>query len=396
MKLHQKLFWLLVFFLPTQLGYHFWPDWAYVLGLRVDYLSPTLYLTDLLVLAILILWLKNERPRLKPAFFSLAVLVFLLANSFLATNSGAAEYKLVKLVEFGLLGFYVAKNRRSLPLVLQALSGAVIYSSLIALGQFFKQASLGSLFWWLGERTFSLATPGIAKAVIKGRLLLRAYATFSHPNVLAGFVLVSLILITGSRGPHRWLKNLALILGGFVLVISFSRSTWFAALLVFAWRIYCRLAKSKARAGLFLFTLVAGAALFYFSQSLSGPEAVKQRFQLIKTAALMIKAHPLAGVGLNNFVVRLPDFWQTPQAVRFLQPVHNLFLLAAAETGLVGLVLFFWFLYLTYKKLLIMNSELLIVLSSILLLGFFDHYWFTLQQAQLLFAIILGLGWAKK
>ena len=33
--------------IPTQLGKLFWPDWSYVLGIRVDYLSPTLYLVDL-------------------------------------------------------------------------------------------------------------------------------------------------------------------------------------------------------------------------------------------------------------------------------------------------------------------------------------------------------------
>ena len=51
--------------------------------------------------------------------------------------------------------------------------------------EFIKQASLNGLFWWLGERTFTSSTPGIAKAVIDGRLLMRPYATFPHPNVLA-------------------------------------------------------------------------------------------------------------------------------------------------------------------------------------------------------------------
>ena len=41
---------LLILFLlliPTQLGKHFWPDWSSVLGIRIDYLSPTLYLVDI-------------------------------------------------------------------------------------------------------------------------------------------------------------------------------------------------------------------------------------------------------------------------------------------------------------------------------------------------------------
>jgi hypothetical protein len=43
-----------------------------------------------------------------------------------------------------------------------------------------------------------------------------------------------------------------------------------------------------------------------------------------------------------------------------------------------------------------MRNFLLLALSAILLTGMFDHYWLTLQQGQLLFAVILGLSWTKK
>jgi len=100
-------------------------------------------------------------------------------------------------------------------------------------------------------------------------------------------------------------------------------------------------------------------------------------------------------VGLNNFIVHLPQFYQSG-SVYLLQPVHNIFLLVAAETGLVGLVIFLWFLILTFKKLLITNYYLLITaLIVILVLGLFDHYWLTLQQNQLLVAIVFGLSWSR-
>src|SRR5680860_1754307 len=49
-------FYLLILFLPTQVGKHFWLQSSFVYGLRIDYLSPTLYLTDILILIILILF----------------------------------------------------------------------------------------------------------------------------------------------------------------------------------------------------------------------------------------------------------------------------------------------------------------------------------------------------
>ena len=245
-KLQQRLFWLLVFLLPVQFGRHFWPEWSYVMGLRIDYLSPTIYLTDILMVAILGLWGLEKISNfqfpisnfLRRFWWVLAVFAYLLVNSCLAQNQGAALYKSAKIIEFALLGFYIAKNKISLSMIRRPLSIAVVYSSLIAVTQFLKQASLGGVFWWLGERTFNAGTPGIAKAIVNGQLIMRPYATFPHPNVLAGFVLVSLILIgvrcqaLGVRKIFHWL---AIALGIVAILISFSRSAWVVGLLIGLW-----------------------------------------------------------------------------------------------------------------------------------------------------------------
>jgi len=67
----------------------------------------------------------------------IAFFTYLVLNAFLALNQGAAFYKLIRIVEFTLLGYYVAKNCHSLSNLYLPLSIAVIYSSLIALFQFF-------------------------------------------------------------------------------------------------------------------------------------------------------------------------------------------------------------------------------------------------------------------
>ncbi len=396
-KLQQRLFWLLVFLLPVQFGRHFWPEWSYVMGLRIDYLSPTIYLTDILVVAILGLWgwEKRDQFTIKKYWWILAVFAYLLVNSFLAQNQGAALYKFAKIIELALLGFYIAKNKISLSMIHYPLSIAVVYSSLIAVTQFLKQASLGGVFWWLGERTFNAGTPGIAKAIVNGQLIMRPYATFPHPNVLAGFVLVSLILIGVRRqvsGVRKFLYWLAIVLGIVAISISFSRSAWIVGLLVGLW-----LVRKKPLLFTVYCLLSTVGVVAWLAPHFSADEAFSQRLQLIKTAWLMIQAAPLVGVGLSNFIVRLPDFWQITGFTYWLQPVHNIYLLVAAETGLVGLVIFLWFLILTFRKLLeIGNWKLVIPLLAILLTGVADHYWLTLQQSQLLFAIILGLAWAKK
>ena len=118
----------------------------------------------------------------------------------------------------------------------------------------------------------------------------------------------------------------------------------------------------------------------------------------MESSLQMIKAHPVFGVGLNNFLVNLPEFQKTHNSVFSLQPVHNIYLLVLAETGIIGFGAFMWLLFKTYYKVKsqklkvkssIQNSKVLI-LSIVLILGLFDHYFLTLQQGQLLLAFVLG------
>ena len=146
-----------------------------------------------------------------------------------------------------------------------------------------------------------------------------------------------------------------------------------------------------------LLTLLVTIGLFFsFAKNLSGQEFLVQRFSLAQIALKMIEANPFVGVGLNNFIPQLPNYWQQYGMTYWLQPVHNIYLLVAVEAGLVGWLIFLWFLILTFKKLLVANRwSLITALSVILALGLFDHYWLTLQQTQLLLVVVFGLSWRQ-
>jgi O-antigen ligase len=414
MKLQQKLFWLLLLLLPFQLGKHFWPNWSYVLGLRVDYFSPVVYLTDILVFVLLLLWFieeikkafsvkKNKKQNKQSLFLLGTVFLFLIINVLSALNPGAGFLKLFKITELFFLGWYISKHDYQLSFTYFPLAFAVIYSSLISIIQFLNQSSLGGFFWWLGERTFSLSTPGIAKAIFNGHLLLRPYGTFSHPNALAGFILVILIMFIGWQPKNimaKYIKISSYLLGGITLLLSFSRSVWVLGILIIFYLIFKKIYKKRVQLFLigFLFLSIS-VSLFFLLPRFSTNEAFFQRSQLIKSAFLMISSYPLAGVGLNNFIVRLPDYWSLVGFTYWLQPVHNLYLLITAETGFTGIVIFIWFLILTYRKLFNhlfpFSLALTLGLGAILFLSLNDHYWLTLQQNQLLLAVVFGLSWSK-
>lgn len=407
-SLHQRLFQLLVLLLPVQLGKHFWPDWTYVLGIRIDYLSPTIYLTDILVAFVLGLWffekLKNKNfnkviaiKNLKKILLLAVIFLFLFVSCFLAENRAAATFRLIKVLELFLLGFYVAKNRFFLSVLSPSLAIAVAFSSFLAIIQFLKQSSLGGVFWWFGERNFHAATPGVAFSTINGELLIRPYASFSHPNSLAGFLLIGLILTL----PAIFKKNL-LFAGGYLFLtlvaifLSFSRTVWLAGILLGIILLIKFLEIRLSVIHGFLSLLLAIILFFSYSLPLFKEEAIVQRLSLLKSAFLMIRVAPVFGIGGNNFIVRLPDFWHLVGPIYLLQPVHNVYFLIAAEAGLIGLFIFLWFIFLTFKRLLAVNYQLLIALVAILLTSLFDHYWVTLQQNQLLLAIFLGMAWSSR
>lgn len=410
--IHHKLFFLLVALLPVQLAFHFWPDWSTVFGIRVDYLSPTVYLTDIIVVGILVSWviggLRGKRldklafkKLSQPPFnyFLFAISYLLITSIFIAQNPGAALYKSAKILEFFFLGLYVFINHQALrsKYLTLSLSVAIFYSSIIAWGQFLVGHSIGESLWWLGERTFSVSTPGIALVTIGGQDYLRPYATFPHPNVLAGFLLVGIIFLLSGRRNFRFLTSASIVLGILAIVISFSQAVWLASMVLIIITLPIIRKRLTFLANLILGLVIAGSIILPLlptdtTQSL--PQEISQRIILAKAAGDMFLDYPLFGVGLNNFVVKLPQHI-SPATAWLLQPVHNLSLLILAETGLAGLIFLGWFLIKALKRFSNLSSQFPIALLAVLLTGFFDHYWLTLQQTQLLFVVVVALIFSK-
>lgn len=393
-----SLYFLIVLFLPTQFGRHFWPDFSFVSGLRVDYLSPTLYVTDILTILLFIFWcLPNLKKiitlKISPPFFLVALSIFLLAGIFISNSRPAGMYGILKLAEFSFLGFYTARNISNLRQIVYALSIGLSFESILAIAQYFNQSSLNSIFYFVGERTFNSQTPGIANASLNGSLVLRPYATFSHPNVLAAYMVLSMTLILFYI--RNKFKYPLLLLGTIALFLTLSRVAivvWIFALCLYFFR---KRWKEAALAGIVISSLIYFSPLGNRFLSLAG-ESVSQRLSLISAATAMFTKNPILGVGINNFLPNLPFYIKQTGNTFFLQPVHNIFLLVLSETGVIGFGFFLWFLFKTYKRILRKKSILaLVLISEVLFLGFFDHYFLTLQQGQLMFALILGICWSN-
>ncbi len=405
-KFERILFNLLIFLLPTQLALHIWPSWSLVFGIRVDYLSPTIYFTDVLFFVLFIVYLINDRSDFykilrKYRYIILLFVTFIFINTIFSTSTFPTIYRWIKIIEVSFFGVYVflRKNLLKAWKINRTLFTSLVAFSLIGIFQVILGHTIGGVLYFLGERSFGTSTPGIALFTLFGQNFLRAYSTFSHPNSLAGYMSVGLLLLI----PYIFKKRKNIRLFGFLIistgiVLAFSLASLVA--LIGCLIIYLLYKNKFLLSKNVLFLPITAFALSLFlsvfsnkllSYKVNFSQSVSQRLGLSSVSGKMISQKFLIGEGLNTFTIMETKFIGTGSFEWILQPVHNIYLLAFSETGIFGLVFLFILFYLCFNNVLLKNRPiLLMVISFILITGLFDHYWLTLQQNILLFSFIVG------
>jgi len=369
-----SLLWYFVFglLLPTQLGKHFWPEFAFVSGVRSDYLAPTIYLTDLLLLAFpfLINW-KQFRPKF--TYLGLSLCLFLILNFFLAPQKwlwGYRFWQYLKIAGIAYLFWHSTTKERQVFLHGSVLGA--IYSLILVVLQLAHQSSLQGGWYFLGERAFTLLTPGVATVSLVGQRILRAYGSFSHPNTLAAFYLALTTLLIANR--RYWPIALTVPL----ILFSFSKF----AILLLALFLFLTLLKQKSTCPLcWLGKILLGIWLVAFTFLYQGaPQSLGERVLSSQSTVQFIFKNPL-GTGLGNYLA--------PLLPPRLQPVHNIWLLLTLELGLLAWP---WLIYLGSKLVKQIKSRPNWLLTGVLifLTGCFDHYWLTQVQTQAMLGVLVG------
>jgi O-antigen ligase len=162
-----------------------------------------------------------------------------------------------------------------------------------------------------------------------------------------------------------------LALGGFALVLTFSRTGLLCAgilgLLIGALALATGRLPRVVPIALVMLALVASLLVFGFGMDgatlrtwgvggdagesgLLGTvwtrlvfdpgRAVESRDDLLRIAGEMVRRHPLTGIGLNSFEENMALYDRQGTVNIIHQPVHNIFALVAAETGLPSLAAF--------------------------------------------------------
>lgn len=392
----EAILWLFLAALPFQLGTFFFMDFSFINGVRVDYLAPALYATDLIFLVLIWMYRDVLRNYMRVHSRAVTIVFFLLAADIILRSGFLGLYIGLKYLQIVVLVVLFKHIKVNLSIFLSAFTTSAIIEVILTMMQFASKRAIQGPFYYLGERFLTISTPGIAKASLFGEQILRPYGTFSHPNSMGGFytlLYAYVITVTAQNRTQRIMKFLLLACLAILTLISFSKTAIFIFFMVTMIHLFspskikdacipCQIAK--------VFVGISIIAIFLSAQG--DTFTLQKRLFLLESSFDILRSHFLFGTGLGQSLYALAEY-PTRYSYVFLQPVHNIFMHITLEVGVIlaGLALFFSTRELKrhWKK---YRTHIVLPLLVIVVSGMSDHYWVTLQQNMLLMGVIVGLG----
>lgn len=457
-KIIEYLFYLFLFLLPWQ------TCWIWHYGQLGDgasqYLSFCLYGSEILLWLILLLALvyKMKVKDWEISFLNwkildfyillLALLIIAAISIFFSADKNVSLYFLTKMLEGFALLLLVVNFKFSYLNTAGIIILSGLLQSLLAIFQFLTQKVWASK--WLGMAEQLPGTLGVSVVEADGIRWLRAYGSLPHPNVLAGFLVVSFLLLVVSLilAQNKWEKkflwfSLPIILAG--LFFTFSKGAFialvFGFLFLFIFIIFSQQHQDKKK--LWQIVLVGIVTLSILGiiyrapliTRISGDGRLEQKSQserlsYFSQAKELVAENWLTGVGLGNYTLKLYNNDLTKSPAYDYQPVHNVYLLVAAELGIFGFIIFILLIIEAMRRIWTYKIEenigLLEIFSkftskgiyeiyqsrfywflcytgifmAILVIMVFDHYLWTLYFGIMLWWLCLGMfvktiGWVK-
>ena len=140
---------------------------------------------------------------------------------------------------------------------------------------------------------------------------------------------------------------------------------------------------------------------YFFFQPLEERNFISQEFLSI------ISQNTIGGVGIGQSVLLMQNYFNEKLLSWQFQPIHSLFLLILIETGVVGFGLWILFFMMLARILFRKNvprgtqkeravTTLIVSMSLFMaIVSFFDHYFWDIQQGQLLLWLLFGVVASK-
>ena len=400
------------------------------------------YITDFWIVGLLIgvFWLKegswkelffNRHSRFLTIYGGVAIasIIFSIFATYYFQYTTIINL-MIAFIAFHIIYLLLSKRDRWIEIALWAFIGVAAVESIIGVGQFFMQKSLGLYFLsevqinpdmdniavyplTEGSRALFDKLPWIPKDKIH---ILRAHGTFDHPNIFGGYLLIALFVAyyLFINAKNYLQKGFLLVLIPFLiltLTLTFARGPFFAWILgtfLFFGMGFIRNMKGFFKLASIIGSAFLGVIAFLFQQLVARGGFVNynalanasdsKRFLYYKLASILFLKHPFLGIGHNGFALFpyeiLDPFYGKANPLGVLP--HNVYLQIASETGAVGLTLIGLFvisliLRALKQRLTPLSLTLLTILFSLLLVGIVDHFLWAYNVGRLMMLIFCAL-----
>lgn len=284
-----------------------------------------------------------------------------------------------------LLVWAIGSSKEVRKSILYGLLSIASLEAFIVIMQSISGKSIGlSIF---GEPLFSAELLTTSKARLGEMLYARPYGTMNHPNIVAAFLFITLLVTSLQRSLlSRIPKNYLLGLVTLLVIAIFLTASKSIILLTLGLGGVIATVSSKKR--MFTVTLILSVGVLIVLANILDFSTITERLALLWNSAFMLIQYPL-GVGLGSFTTILPTISSLSLAPWEIQPVHSLFFLIGNELGLLGLLSMIVLMSSLWKS--NGNRMALYATLCIILMGIVDHYFLTDNALSLLLWILIGV-----
>ena len=224
---------------------------------------------------------------------------------------------------------------------------------------------------------------------------LRASGLSGNPNSNGRYLVVAMIQFyylfgTSKQWFYKFFALLGILITFFAVFFTLSRSSILILFFGIGLLILLNFRKSLSVVTIILF-LVAFMGFISFSDQLVGilntilpsitlgTDTVGVRYRLWEAGIEMWRDFPIVGVGIGNFINYLPFYGSNLAPHYWFSPLHNTYLSALVETGLVGFVLFMILVILSFRNFWVAKFD-------------DDKEWSALRNAWFVIFLVVGLG----
>jgi len=407
-KVIRNLWKLFLFSFPFSLNLILYEKRSYSFGNFNPWVTGFLYLPEVLLILIFLLWLiekvraKKFGDLGKAGVGTIFLLLFVINAgiiSFFLGNSTLFLFYVLRIAEAGMI--YLILRDEVIPhyLTVTWLLYGALFQIVIAFLQTRINQSVGLSF--IGEPYINPDTANVAKIdLADGTKQIRAYGTFLHPNILGAYLMTILFIALPYLKKASLTFWLVILTGG--IFLTGSQAAQMTTVTVFAILFILSLLKKAHHKRTFtlglLVVLIVGNAWFFVNSSRVNitDTSIKERLTQ-NVISLDMALNNFSGVGVGNFTLEMEKYSPEKLMPWEFQPVHNAYFLTLNETGIQGFLILlvmmtivihaYWKTDVSYS---LRAKARILPLIALIIIASFDHLLITSYIGPWLIALVLN------